>query len=281
MWDKPIKGWAQDSDDSTDRQEEQRVFDEHSTTDLSQKGAGQNTEDGDEYSPIENHSASSGSDLLVEDAVRELERIGSDLSLAEEERQERLSVFLARVYMASMAGKRDNERHKSLLLKTGVKVQKNTPHHKQTLRAVLSLASVKLVKQTEHECFLVLDGLDVSDVSETEAAVAKFLSENVEISGKHVTGFARAKAARAASMRLKEERDDRRMRENAEKDETLQAIVARGEQTRLGLIEVADDDAELEADVWLSVNRGHHVLMALKVAPEQLRSIILKFDARD
>jgi len=216
-------------------------------------------------------------DALVESAVSELQKIGNDLGVAEDERQERLAVFLARVYMASMAAKRDSDRHDSLLVKSGIKVQTNTPHHKQTLRAILTLATTKLVKQTEHECYLVLDGLEESRVAENEGSVLAFLKETVEIKGKQVKGFARAKAARAASKKLQDERNKNRSKANAENEAMLQALVTAGEQNRLGVLKIADDDVKLEAGVWLSVNRGHAVLMALEVSPDQLKSVVLKY----
>lgn len=215
-------------------------------------------------------------DSILAGAVQELRRIENDLSLAEKERQERLSVFVARVYMVSMAGHRDIERHKRLISKSGIKTQKNTPHHKQTLRAVLKLAGLKLVKQTEHDCYQVLDGLEESGVAEEESAVLGFFSESAEFEGQRVTGFARAKAARQASQRLKDEREARLVQAKVEQDEVLRAVVANGEKNRLGAIDVANADSDLSSDLWISINRGHHVLAALEMTTDQLRSIVVK-----
>lgn len=279
MLDRPFRNRAQADDDIAERQDEELSSGERNETDLGQEAATPELKIGEEDKPNAEEQPTLKEDPLVASAIRELKRVENDLSLAEEERRARLSVFVAHVYKASMAGRGDHERHEALLLKSGITVQTNTPHHKQTLRAILTLAGAKLVKQTEHECCLVLDGLEVSGVAEDEVAVLKFLSEPAEIEGRRVVGFARAKAARAASKQLQAECVERRTREDAEKDETLHAIVARSGQNRIGAIEVADEDADLAADLWLSVNRGHDVLMALKVKPEQLRSIVLKYTA--
>lgn len=223
-------------------------------------------------------------EALVADAIAELRRIEADLSFDEASRQKKLSGFLSRVYIASMRGKDDKKLHESLIAESGIETQKNTPHHKKTLRAILRMARVDVEKQTEHEYYLVVDGLDAAKVQRSEEAVLHFLSETVEINGQKVSGFRRAKAVRPQKSRVTTARarakNAKNNSEDSAKDDAAQqmayqAIIQKVEQNRIGAIDIVGTD-EAEDGVWLSVNRGRDILLKLKVSAEHLRALVVE-----
>lgn len=212
---------------------------------------------------------------IVEDAVAELKRIEGDLSFAEEERQKKLSVFLSRVYVASMLGKPDESLHRSLVAESGIRKQKNTPHHKLTLRAILKMADVKIEKQTEHEYYLVIDGLDCAGVPQQEEAVHDFLVASETVEGKTVSGFSRAKAHRSKKkLAIAADDQPKRQQKDTAHAAAYREIIERVKQKPIGIIDV-EQPKEVEEDVWLSVNRGRDMLIKLKMSPGALQSLIV------
>ncbi len=218
---------------------------------------------------------------IVAEAVAELKRIEGDLSIVEAERQKKLSTFLACVYVASMIGKNDASFHHALVTDSGIPKRKNTPHHKKTLRAILKLAAVEVEKQTEHEYYLVIDGMDCANVPAQEEAVHEFLSGEEVIEEKRLSGFSRAKAARPKETRVRSVRTEAEKSQNVADQEVLyRSIIERVGQSRIGVIE-AEQTEEVEDGVWLSVNRGSNMLLKLNVSVDDLRAIIVNHAATE
>lgn len=216
-------------------------------------------------------------DPLVEKAVRELKRRKDELALAADTRQKALIAFLIRVYLVSKAGMRDPNRHAALLESSGIPYRIDTPHHKQTLRAILKLADVELARQTEHDCYMALEGLDARDVPEHEYFARTFFEGTEEIKGKAITGLARGRAAAISSPRLAAEREEKSVKKDAELDSIFQSIADYGKHKPIGKLAFSDEDLEIKAEYYLTLNFGDSVLISLVVPPHNLRTFVVKY----
>jgi hypothetical protein len=214
-----------------------------------------------------------GPDLLLMQATEELRRVHGDMLLDEQRRQELLHNLLGRIYKLSMDGKRNEERHRQRLERTKVTVRADTPLHKQTVRALLAEAGIKVKKSTEHEWTQVVTALEHDGVVETEAAVVQWLTEEAVVNGAACRGFNRAEATLRGSKKLKDAQRQKRQERDAEERVTFTAAVTGGSQ--FGNIEPSDGET-CPTGLWLSLNRGGEVLRLIPVTEKDLRALVLK-----
>ncbi len=214
-----------------------------------------------------------GPDLLLMQATEELRRVHGDMLIDEHRRQELLHKLLGRVYTLTMDGKRNQERHRQRLERAKVKVRADTPHHKQTVRALLAEAGVKIKKSTEHEWTQVVTALEHDDVAETEEAVTLWLTEEAVVNGAACRGFNRAEATLRGSKKLKDAQRQKRQERDAEERVTFTAAVTGG--SPFGSIEPSDGET-CPTGLWLSLNRGGDVLRLIPLTEKELRALVLK-----
>jgi len=214
-----------------------------------------------------------GPDLLLKQATEELRRVHGDMLLDEQRRQELLHNLLGRVYALTMDGKRNQERHRQRLERAKVKVRADTPHHKQTVRALLAEAGIEVKKSTEHEWAQVVTALEHDGVVETEAAVVQWLTEEAVVNGAACRGFSRAEATLRGSKKLKDAQRQKRQEHDAEERATFTAAVTGG--SPFGNIEPSDGET-CPTGLWLSLNRGGEVLRLIPVSEKELRALVLK-----
>lgn len=214
-----------------------------------------------------------GPDLLLMQATEELRRVHGDMLLDEQRRQELLHNLLGRIYKLSMDGKRNEERHRQRLERTKVTVRADTPLHKQTVRALLAEAGIKVKKSTEHEWTQVVTALEHDGVVETEAAVVQWLTEEAVVNGAACRGFNRAEATLRGSKKLKDAQRQKRQERDAEERVTFTAAVTGG--SPFGNIEPSDGET-CPTGLWLSLNRGGEVLRLIPVTEKDLRALVLK-----
>lgn len=213
------------------------------------------------------------SDTLLMQATEELRRVHGDMLMDEQRRQELLHKLLGRVYTLTMDGKRNQERHRQRLERARVKVRADTPHHKQTVRALLAEAGVKIKKSTEHEWTQVVTALEHDDVAETEEAVTLWLTEEAVVNGAACRGFNRAEATLRGSKKLKDAQRQKRQERDAEERVTFTAAVTGG--SPFGSIEPSDGET-CPTGLWLSLNRGGDVLRLIPLTEKELRALVLK-----
>ncbi len=214
-----------------------------------------------------------GPDLLLMQATEELRRVHGDMLMDEERRQELLHNLLGRIYKLSMDGQRNQERHRQRLQRTKVKVRADTPFHKQTVRALLAEAGIKVKKSTEHEWTRVVTAVEHDGVAETEEAVAQWLTEEAVVNGAACRGFNRAEATLRGSKKLKDAQRQKRQERDAEERETFTAAVTGG--SHFGSIEPSDGET-CPTGLWLSLNRGGDVLRLIPLTEKELRALVLK-----
>lgn len=215
-------------------------------------------------------------DVLYLNALNELRSIKDKLSLSAQEREGCLRSFLARAYALSMEGKRNPARQAELRLKSGIKFRSDTPHHKQTIRALQRKLGEPLPKGSEHEWAQVLWGLEEAGVGESEDAVVAFLTEPDDIDGKRVCGFARAHAALRASKHIKDERTNRLNKLKAERETTFYNVLASARDQPVGSITISED-VDLDEGPWISINEGGEALLKLKITVENMQSLVLRY----
>lgn len=214
-----------------------------------------------------------GPDLLLMQAMEELRRVHGDMLLDEQRRQELLHNLLGRVYALTMDGKRNQERHRQRVERAKVKVRADTPHHKQTVRALLAEAGIEVKKSTEHEWAQVVTALEHDGVVETEAAVVQWLTEEAVVNGAACRGFSRAEATLRGSKKLKDAQRQKRQEHDAEERATFTAAVTG--VSPFGNVEPSDGET-CPTGLWLSLNRGGEVLRLIPVSEKELRALVLK-----
>lgn len=213
------------------------------------------------------------SDILLMQATEELRRVQNDMVMDEQRRQEHLHKLLGKLYALSMDGQRNQERHRQRLERTKVTVRADTPFHKQTVRALLAEAGIKVKKSTEHEWARVVTALEHDEVAETEAAVVHWLTEEAVVNGTPCRGFNRAEVTLRASKKIKDAQREKRQESDAEERATFTEAVADG--VVLGNIEPSDGET-CPSGLWLSLNRGGEVLRVISVTEKELRALVLK-----
>ena len=214
-----------------------------------------------------------GPDLLLMQATEELRRVHGDMLMDEQRRQELLHTLLGRIYRLSLDGKRDQERHRQRLERAKVKVRADTPFHKQTVRALLGEAGIKVKKSTEHEWARVVTALEHDEVAETETAVAQWLTEEVVINGVACRGFNRAEVTLRGSKKLKDAQRQKHQERDAEERATFTEAVTGC--SPIGNIEPSDGET-CPSGLWLSLNRGGDVLRLIPLTEKELRALVLK-----
>lgn len=213
------------------------------------------------------------SDILLMQATEELRRVHGDMLLDEQRRQELLHNLLGRIYKLSMDSQRNQERHRQRLERTKVTVRADTPLHKQTVRALLAEAGIKLKKSTEHEWAQVVTALEHDGVTETEEAVTQWLTEEAVVNGVACRGFNRAETTLRGSKKLKDAQRQKSQERDAEERVTFTAAVTGG--SPFGNIEPSDGET-CPTGLWLSLNRGGEVLRLIPVTEKELRALVLK-----
>ncbi len=214
------------------------------------------------------------SDTLLMQATEELRRIHGDMLLDEHRRQELLHNLLGRIYKLSMDGQRNQERHRQRLERTKITVRADTPFHKQTVRALLAEAGIKVKKSTEHEWTRVVTAVEHDGVAETEEAVTQWLSEEAVVNGAACRGFNRAEATLRGSKKLKDAQRQKRQERDAEERVTFTAAVTGG--SLIGSMEPSDGET-FPPGLWLSLNRGGEVLRQIRLTEKELRALVLKY----
>uniref|UniRef100_A0A9E8CP63 Uncharacterized protein n=1 Tax=Bosea sp. NBC_00436 TaxID=2969620 RepID=A0A9E8CP63_9HYPH len=212
-------------------------------------------------------------DLLLRRATEELRRVQNDMLMDEQRRQEHLHKLLSDIYTLSMDGKRNQDRHRQRLERTKVAVRADTPFHKQTVRALLAEAGIKVKKSTEHEWTRVVTALEHDEVAETETAVAQWLTEEAVVNGVSCRGFHRAEVTLRGSKTFKDAQRQRHQERDAEERATFTEAVT--SCSPFGNIEPSDGET-CPTGLWLSLNRNGEVLRLISVSEMELRALVLK-----
>lgn len=215
-------------------------------------------------------------DPLFKAAVSELLSIKNVLKSSAQKREDNVRVFLAHAYALSMSGKRDSVKHDALRLKSRIKVRNDTPHHKQTLRALLRSLGEAPPKGSEHEWSKVLCGLEEAGIAETEEAVVRFLTEPINIGKKRVRGFARAHAALRSSERIKNEKRSRLDQINIQRQKEFYSKISSIRDDPFGVMD-ANEGRWIKNVVWISVNEGEDVLRKLKIPEKDMQELLLRY----
>lgn len=142
--------------------------------------------------------ASSSSERLIADAIREVQGLQRKEADIEEKRRQVSFVAIGRLHELRGAATTDAALMENLERKSGIPKRKNTSDYLFVVKAVLRCANIELKPQTASDWSKVLWGLDLENVPADRTKVVEWLCTRDEETG--LTGHAKAFAIVESAM---------------------------------------------------------------------------------